>query len=173
MHSQAFVALEGESRSLWLPGTHAAFWPSLPCPPSLPCQYVPAPLAGGVPSWAVQLARRGQEARAAPVPAAPTHRKASTSCFHVCRRDDVSVDLPVACGLMPLQLCESHGTLSCRPRVPRGCLRGGDHPLLCWVRELQLAAQREHSSGWGTRLWRGETQISPKTSKKSGGVIGW
>lgn len=78
------------------------------------CRYS---LAGGVPSCTMQLGWRGQEARALPVPAAPSHRRASKVCFHICWRGDVSADLPVACGLLPLQLCENGGTQS-RPPPP-------------------------------------------------------
>lgn len=97
----------------------AVFRPPLLCPPSCTsaCRFPPA---RGVPSWAAQLAQQGQEARAAPVPAAPSHRKASKGCICICPRGDVSASLPFACGLLPLQLCESRETLpSPPPCLPR------------------------------------------------------
>lgn len=57
--------------------------------------------------------------------------------------------------------------------MPRGCSRGGDYHPCHRVWEPQPAAQRGHSSGRGTCLRRGETQIAPKPREKSGGVVGW
>lgn len=112
-----------------------------------------SPLAGAVPSWAVQLEWWGQDVGAAPVPAASSHRKVSAG-FHICWRGDVSAASPVACGLLPLQLRQSRAALSCPPPVPpwederaRGCSRGGDSLLLCSVWEQHPAAQKGHSSG--------------------------
>lgn len=127
----------------------------VPCWPSLRASACQCPLAGAVPSWAVQLEWWGQDVGAAPVPAAPSHRKVSTGCSHICWRGDVSAASPVACGLLPLQLRQSRGALSCAPPVPPwederawGCSRGGDYILLCSVWEQCPAAQKGHSSGW-------------------------
>lgn len=136
--------------------------------------------SGAVHSWAMQLAWRGQEARAAPVPAR-SDREASMGCLHICQRDDVSAHSLVACGSLPSQLPLQLRDSVLSPVTPTGggVCRGDAHevgtiyPLLCRVRELQPAVQRGHPTGQGTHLWKGKTQIAPRTGEISGGVVGW